>query len=715
MKTPLRSWIVVLSLGLLLAACRSEPDKLQPTPTPQATATLTPQQLVGRPIKGSGSTVYRLMEDGQIRHIQDWATFLALGYLPGDIVQLPDQDVAGYPLGQPLTRWITDPSRETVYFMLRAKRYAIPDEQTMQITGGTARNTVVVPAEFLERFPLAAEPIAVTEDFTATLPASTAAAWRDGDLWIVDEAGRLTRWNGEAWQPASLAEQLLVRGLSAARQALTPTITAWALDPAAGVGWWVTGYNGLWQVDLKTGQQQNYTTRNSSLLDNNITDLKFGPNGTLWLTTPSHLVKYRAGTFEVVGENIPSSSFVRAEDGTVWLAGDNAVGQLNGAIYRAFDHPLLLDHFDVVTLDEAGQPWFVGRRHLIHFDGQTWTAYDRQTGAATIFTPGQPEITPVPALPSPVTNYAAWLQTWSRPAGDNGRCIHYLQYPAGDDFEVWEQITRLEHLGMRWVLVNYTGQDQLLQMAPMFARAGLMVIWRPFVRPYQTYSHWGEDVRFLRSLGLVPYFQVYNEPSLSAEWDGQAVDQAVYLDHLVEAVRQVYDAGGYVGLQQVDLDWTRTMLQRLKTDHLDYTFDRLFFVPHPYAANHTPDYDQDLTSVLGFQEYAKVFEQEIGFVPVMIAGEGGWRFGDHGDSRYPEITEAVLRDYQVTLFDWFSTGQLSNGDPLPDYLFAFCPWLLSDPFDPAGWYDSASGDRTLTIEGVAAMPAFTRRFSWEGN
>ena len=40
-----------------------------------------------------------------------------------------------------------------------------------------------------------------------------------------------------------------------------------------------------------------------------------------------------------------------------------------------------------------------------------------------------------------------------------------------------------------------------------------------------------------------------------------------------------------MGVQQVDLDWTRAMLQRLKAEHLDYTFDRLFFVPHPYAAN----------------------------------------------------------------------------------------------------------------------------------
>jgi hypothetical protein len=53
---------------------------------------------------------------------------------------------------------------------------------------------------------------------------------------------------------------------------------------------------------------------------------------------------------------------------------------------------------------------------------------------------------------------------------------------------------------------------------------------------------------------------------------------------------------------------------------------------------------------------------------------------------------------------------LSNGEPLPDYLFAFCPWLLSDQFDPAAWFDSRSGDRTLTIQAVEALPPFVRQF-----
>ena len=168
-----------------------------------------------------------------------------------------------------------------------------------------------------------------------------------------------------------------------------------------------------------------------------------------------------------------------------------------------------------------------------------------------------------------------------------------------------------------------------------------------------------------------------------------------------------------MGLQFIAPDWLKETLQRLKVEGMEEIFDRLFFVPPPYGLNHPPDYDEDLNSVLGFQEFAGIFKEEIRFVPMMIAGEGSWRPGDAQDSRYPPVSETQHRDYHLAVFDWFRTGQLSTGQPLPDYMFAFCPWLISDPTDPAAWYDSIAGDRRLTIEAIEALPAFERQFSWE--
>jgi hypothetical protein len=253
-----------------------------------------------------------------------------------------------------------------------------------------------------------------------------------------------------------------------------------------------------------------------------------------------------------------------------------------------------------------------------------------------------------------------------------------------------------------------------MRTAPMFKEAGIMVVWRPFVRPYESYNHWVKDIEFLQAQKIAPYIQLYNEPSLAQEWDeDHPIDRETYLANLLPAIRQVYDAGGYVGLQFLDPDWLRVTLQKMKAEGMNDVFDHLFFVPHLYGLNHPPAYDDDINSALGFREFAQVFDEEIGFVPVMIAGEGGWRPGEAQDDRYPMVDETLHRDYHAAVFEWFRTGQLSNGEPLPDYFFAFCPWLISDPNDPAAWFDSASGDRALTIEAVEAMPVFERKFSWD--
>ncbi len=98
-----------------------------------------------------------------------------------------------------------------------------------------------------------------------------------------------------------------------------------------------------------------------------------------------------------------------------------------------------------------------------------------------------------------------------------------------------------------------------------------------------------------------------------------------------------------------------------------------------------------------------------------MTGEGGWPPGETHDNRYPAVNETLHRDYHLAVFDWFRTGQLPNGERFPDYLLAYCTWLLSDPKDPAAWFDSASGDRTLTIQAVEAVSPFVRRFSWDSS
>ena len=65
------------------------------------------------------------------------------------------------------------------------------------------------------------------------------------------------------------------------------------------------------------------------------------------------------------------------------------------------------------------------------------------------------------------------------------------------------------------------------------------------------------------------------------------------------------------------------------------------------------------------------------------------------------------------MFDWFRTGVLSNGEPLPDYLFSITPWIEGG-WGADDWWGGPLGDKTATINAVSALPTFVRKFSWDG-
>ncbi len=324
-----------------------------------------------------------------------------------------------------------------------------------------------------------------------------------------------------------------------------------------------------------------------------------------------------------------------------------------------------------------------------------------------------PEPTPTPWRLELVELPPIALQDWPRPADDNGLCIHFLGQGYYSDEELDLNIWRMKTMGMKWALVIYEDEIQLKKAAIKFRDAGITVVWRKMRRPYEPFFELGRDVQILQEVGMPPYLQLYNEPGIPAEWDGREIDEERFLPHLLRAAAQVYNAGGYVGLQFLDERWLADALREMKARGGEAIFGRMFFVPHPYGLNHPPDYTEDCNAVLGFRCWVEVFEQEIGFVPPMIAGEGGWKYGATDDSRYRKVDDQLHAQYHRELFDWFRTGVLSDGQDLPDYLFAFCPWLLSDKMDDGAWFDSYAGDHTLTIEAVQSIPPFRRKFSWE--
>lgn len=342
----------------------------------------------------------------------------------------------------------------------------------------------------------------------------------------------------------------------------------------------------------------------------------------------------------------------------------------------------------------------------------TETDTDVPTPTPTAGPSATPTISPTPPPPLPLRDDlpAMTLKDWPRPDQDNGLGIHFLLSGYYDDAELDKEIARIQSLHFKWSLVIYADENQLQAAAPKFKQAGIMVVWRKALRPYQRYSDWGRDIQILQDAGMPPYMQLYNEPEVPAEWDGKPIDTNLFIGNLMQAVKDVYNAGGYPGIQLVDEDSLRMLVDQLYARNGDLIFRRMFFIPHAAGLNHPPGYVEDTNGVLGFRTFATIFFKRLGFVPPFIVGEGGWKIDSQEDTRFPPIDEGLHRDYTMAVVNWFSDGKLSNGAPLPDYLFSFCFWMLAGANEAGAWYDSFTGDRTLTIQAVQQFPSFVRKF-----
>lgn len=314
------------------------------------------------------------------------------------------------------------------------------------------------------------------------------------------------------------------------------------------------------------------------------------------------------------------------------------------------------------------------------------------------------------------------LQDYARPANDNGLGIHFGQDLRQVSLDSY--VAKMVDLRLKWCLVPHQDELQLQSAATAIWSAGILPISRWICKIDQTVLDFARFVNILKSLNIPPYIQIFNEPGDSREWKTGTPDFNLFVQRWIQHATAVATAGGYPGLQVLDPNELRTVLRALKTGGVSAVLDRMWFCPHPYGANHPPDYpydarnqqdhpgttvmDDDIT-VLAFLEFASVFEDEVGFVPPFIAGEGGWQYGNVEDTRYPKIDDNLHAQYHLALFRSFLTGKLPNGSSLPDYLFAFCPWIFYGP-EADAWYSWTTGTRQQTITTLRSIPGFVRQF-----
>jgi hypothetical protein len=314
------------------------------------------------------------------------------------------------------------------------------------------------------------------------------------------------------------------------------------------------------------------------------------------------------------------------------------------------------------------------------------------------------------------------LSEFPRPREDNGIGIHFGLALSQTSLDAFTQ--KMAELRVKWCLVAHGDEVQLQRAATVLSSVGILPISRWLCQIDQNILDFVRFVQVCKNLNLPAYIQIFNEPSASREWRDGLPKPKAFVARWCDHASRVADAGGFPGLQVLEAEELRAVLNELKTRGASKVVERMWFCPHAYGSNHPPDYPYDernqhdfpgatlitdANSVLQFLEFAPVFKQELGFVPPFIVGEGGWQYGNAEDTRYPKIDDVVHARYHAALFEWFRSGRLSNGDPLPDYLFAFCPWILYGP-EADAWFSSTTGVRQPTLDAVKAMSHFTRTF-----
>jgi hypothetical protein len=326
------------------------------------------------------------------------------------------------------------------------------------------------------------------------------------------------------------------------------------------------------------------------------------------------------------------------------------------------------------------------------------------------------------------------LKSFPRPRQDNGIGLHF-HLDLRDSF-IEATVANLKSIHATWTLIYAQDELQAGRAAAACWKEGIM----PVVRIGQLINELPVDpvlyVDALKAIGAPPYVQIYNEPEDTREWvDGERPDDwaQIFASHWARQAARVVGAGGYAGIQVLDRPGFDAAVDTVAGMGMTEIWRHAFFVHHNYGSNHPPAYpydarnqqdnpgqtiQQDYVAALKFLAHASWMQERLGLVLPMIGGEGGWLFGSEEDHRYPKVERPLHAQYHREMFDWFRSGVLSNGEPLPDYLFSITPWIAgSFTFAGQNWWNNIlvpEGKLVDTIDAVQSIPPFVRAFSWEG-
>jgi hypothetical protein len=282
------------------------------------------------------------------------------------------------------------------------------------------------------------------------------------------------------------------------------------------------------------------------------------------------------------------------------------------------------------------------------------------------------------------------LDEFPRPAGDNGRGIHWV--PTGSQpKEVIDRFVR-EAREMKITWVTFLNDDSAVgtndYLVQQLVANGIMPVMRVYTPQGRLIQgDLGAMVQHYRALG-VHYFQLYNEPNNNGENVDGRPNVERYLDQWT-AAQVVVANGGLPGFGALspggnmnDLQFLDQALTRLRERGQLHLLDRAWFVLHNYSFNRPVEDATDQHGYLSFRRYDAIIRRHLGRSLPMIGTEGGTHPGNDFDKRYPVVDEA--RQVQL-VHDGY--GYLENREP---YYFAYSYWIIANELGVAASRPGAS-------------------------
>lgn len=252
---------------------------------------------------------------------------------------------------------------------------------------------------------------------------------------------------------------------------------------------------------------------------------------------------------------------------------------------------------------------------------------------------------------------------------------------------------------MTWCTIAEESEENARIFAKGCVDAGIMPLVR-IQKPIDRPANFGRLATFALAAGS-RLVQIYNEPGDPREWDDIPPDWiSIFAQRWVAQAHRVRSVGALAGLQVLSLTTLRYVFDAVDDPTL---WESVFFIPHNYGYKTPywpPEYHLDGDGPLGFLDFAEEFQQELGFVPPMICGEGGFFRGNNEDPL--QLNDDEHAEWTARLLRSTVTGVLPDGSAKPDYLFAMCPWILKGK-EWSAWYSNTSGIATKTIEAVKAI------------